>query len=68
MKEDVDRYIELIKQFYPYIKSEIIQAIKMGPPPPDHVCDPLCEDCSWYNRGIEFKKRIDKGEFDEFNS
>jgi hypothetical protein len=68
MKEDMDKYIKLIKQFYPYIKSEVIQAIEMGPPASDHVCNPLCDDCSWYNWGIEFKKRIDKGESDELNS
>jgi hypothetical protein len=66
--QNVDKYIKLIKEMYPYIKSEVIQAIQMGPPPQDHVCEPTCQDCEWYNWGLSFKERIDKGEFDEFNS
>jgi hypothetical protein len=64
----MERYIKLIKEFYPYIKSEVIQAIEMGPPPDDHKCDPECDDCAWYKWGMSFKQRMDKGEFDEFNS
>lgn len=63
-----DKYIKLIKEFYPYVKSEVIQAIQAGPPPANHQCDPQCDDCSWYNWGMSFKQRIDQGEFDEFNS
>lgn len=67
-EKDLDKYIKLIKEFYPYIKQEVIQAIEMGPAPEDHKCEPTCDDCEWYNWGVSFQQRIDKGEFNEFNS
>jgi hypothetical protein len=64
----MDKYIELIKKMYPYIKAEVIEAIEMGPPSKDHSCNPTCDNCEWYNWGLSFKKRIDRGDFDEFNN
>jgi hypothetical protein len=63
-----DRNIKLIKEFYPYALAEAEQAIELGPLSGDHVCDPECEDCEWYNWGISFMLRVQKGEFNEFNS
>lgn len=65
LQNKINEQVKLIKEIYPFIKSEILQAIKMGPPPKDHACDPACDDCEWYNWGLSFKKRIDKGEFNE---
>lgn len=67
-EKDLDKYIKLIKEFYPYIKQEVVQAIEMGPAPEDHKCDSTCQDCEWYNWGVSFQQRIDKGEFDEYKS
>jgi hypothetical protein len=63
-----DRNIKLIKEFYPYVLAEAEQAIKLGALPDDHPYDPQCEDCQWYNWGISFMLRVQKGEFNEFNS
>lgn len=67
-EEDILKLKNLIREFYPYIKSEVLQAIEIGPPLDNHKCDPQCDDCKWYNWGISFKQRIDKGEFNEFDS
>jgi hypothetical protein len=67
-EKDADKLIKLIKEFYPYIKREVIQAIEMGPAPEGHQCHPTCQDCEWYNRALIIQKRIDQGEFNEFDS
>ena len=67
-EKDTDKLIKLIKEFYPYIKREVIQAIEMGPAPEGHECDPTCQDCEWYNRALSIQNRIDQGEFDEYKS
>jgi hypothetical protein len=55
-----------LKEFYPYVAMEAHQATVLGPSNND--CDPNCPDCQWYNWGLSFKQRIEKGEFNEFNS
>lgn len=72
---EIDKILEennklkyLFQEFYPRIKQESEQALAMGPKPDGHHCDPECGDCEWYNWGVSFQQRIDKGEFNEFNS
>jgi hypothetical protein len=60
------KYLKLLKEFYPYVAMEAHQATVLGPSNND--CDPNCPDCQWYNWGLSFKQRIEKGEFNEFNS
>lgn len=64
----INKYFRLAKEFYPYIKSEMLSAIEMGPALKDHTCQPTCDDCQWYNWAVSFQKRIDEGEFNELNS
>lgn len=61
-----DKNTKLIKEFYPFILTEAKQAIKLQPH--HHECNPICEDCKWYNWGVSFMSRIEQGEFNEFNS
>jgi len=63
-----DKNIKLIKEFYPYVLAEAQQAVELGPLSSDHACVPQCEDCKWYDWGVSFMLRIEKGEFNEFNS
>jgi hypothetical protein len=60
------KYLKLLKEFYPHVAMEAHQATVLGRS--NNNCDPSCPDCEWYNWGLSFKQRIEKGEFNEFNS
>jgi hypothetical protein len=62
-----NKYKNLLKEFYPYIKSNATQAIYMGPSLKNHNCKPICKDCEWYNWALSFMDREQQGEFNEFN-
>jgi len=66
--------LALLHEFLPLVVKEAKQAVLIGPPSSDHKCSDcpgceccyiLCQDCEWYNWGLAFLARVDKGEFDE---
>lgn len=65
-----DKYLNLLKEFFPYIANEARIAVECGPPPPDHAwaCNNDCPDCIWYAWGLFFQERVKKGEFSEILS
>ena len=63
----LNKYLKLAKEFYPHIKAEVNQAVLMGPSSKDHICEPKCKDCQWYNWALSLIDREQQGEFNEFN-
>lgn len=65
--EKTQKYLSLLKEFYPYVEIECSQALSMGPPPQEHIdaCHNDCPDCQWYNWALSFQQRIKQGEFNE---
>lgn len=59
--KEIARLQALVKELTPFMREDVKAALEMGPASNDHSRDD-CDDCLWYERALEWERRINKGE------
>lgn len=62
---EIERLQNLVAELLPFMVSDVLQGLKIGPAPLDHNDD--CDDCIWYESSRKWAKRISEGEFDDLD-
>ena len=62
--DEIERLKALIAELLPFAYADANLGITVNPN--DAGCEEGCEDCEWYEKSVDFVRRVENGEFDEF--
>jgi hypothetical protein len=62
VEDDLDRLRTQVADLLPFMIVDVRNGLALGPAPADRT-DTDCEDCQWYRESLDWKARIDAGEF-----
>jgi len=65
--DEIERLQTLVTELLPFMYAESAAGISMSAPPEGHQRDD-CDDCDWYYHSLDWRKRIDAGEFDGYKT
>lgn len=64
--DEIEKLRSLIKELLPSMLNDMEQGLSLGPSE-EHKEDIPCLDCQWYEDAILWKKRLDAGEFKDYD-
>lgn len=73
LRTNIRYYQNLVKELLPFMLYDVKCGLELGPASKDHLKfeasnpEGLCSDCTWYKNSLEWKKRIDFGEFGDIH-
>lgn len=62
--DEIERLKALITELLPFAYADAKLGITVNPDGAD--CEEGCEDCEWYEKSVDFVRRVENGEFNEF--
>lgn len=69
--DEIIKLKSLISELLPYMLNDMTQGLTIGRPPFDinHCKDTkiMCPECQWFEDSTLWKKRVEAGEFQDFN-
>ena len=69
--DEIERLHSLVSELLPYMLNDMEQGLALSQPPFDvnHCKNSLvpCPDCTWFQDATLWKKRVDAGEFKDYN-
>lgn len=62
--EEIRKLREQVEYLIPFATADAELGASLQSLAAAHGCDPLCEDCKWYEDSVAFLARVQSGEFD----